>query len=123
VAICVALCVCVAGSSRSTRIHTLLFTRSAPSASRVDVATQEVPHAGRPSPPCVKKLDGGCQALAWDEGGRGLGVKEVLLSECPVPLRSYITGLCWYAPFDTTLDSTCSMLLRCALLSAERGLL
>jgi hypothetical protein len=104
-------------------MNTLLFTRSAPSASRVDVATQEVPDAGRPSPPCVKKLDGGCQALAWDEGGRGLGVKEGLLSECPVPLRSYRTGLCWYATFGTTLGSTCSVLLRCALLSAERGLL
>jgi hypothetical protein len=46
--------------------------------SRVDVATQEVAHAGRPSPPCVKTLDGGYQALAWDEGGRSIGVRVTL---------------------------------------------
>jgi hypothetical protein len=47
-------------------------------ASIVDVATQEVTHADRPSPPRVKKPDDGCQAHAWDEGGRGLGVRVML---------------------------------------------
>jgi hypothetical protein len=82
--------------------------------------------AGRPSPPCVKKLDGGCQALASDEGGRGLGVKEgcSVYAQCLYALLAMLVRpVRYYARFYMLCAATLCItlcLLRDATLCIDR---